>query len=50
MTIFIRIVLTMKYYILIALAFIGITESYLNVHLLNLRKNKTTSLRLSKKK
>ncbi len=50
MTIFIRIVLTMKYYILIALAFIGITESYLNVHLLNLRKNKSTSLRLSKKK
>lgn len=40
----------MKYYILLALAFVGIAESYLNVPLLNLRKNKTTSLSLSKKK
>lgn len=40
----------MKYYILLSLAFIGIAESYLNVPLLNLRKNKTTSLCLSKKK
>ena len=40
----------MKYYILLALAFVGITESYLNVPLLNLRKTKTTSLCLSKKK
>ena len=39
----------MKYYILLALAFIEIAESYLNVPLLNLRKNKTTSLSLSKK-
>lgn len=40
----------MKYYILLALAFVEIAESYLNVPLLNLRKNKTTSLCLSKKK
>ena len=40
----------MKYYILLALAFVGIAESYINVPLLNLRKNKTTSLSLSKKK
>lgn len=42
----------MKYYILITIAFFGIAESYLNVPLLNLnlRKNKTTSLCLSKKK
>jgi hypothetical protein len=40
----------MKYYILLALALVEIAESYLNVPLLNLRKNKTTSLCLSKKK
>ena len=40
----------MKYYILLAIAFIGIAESYLNVPLFNLRKSKTTSLSLSKKK
>jgi len=40
----------MKYYILLSLAFIGIAESYLNSPLLNLRKIKSTSLNLSKKK
>lgn len=40
----------MKYYILLAIAFIGIAESYINVPLFNLRKSKTTSLSLSKKK
>lgn len=39
----------MKYYILLVLAFVGIAESYLNLPLLNLRKNKTTYLCLSKK-
>ena len=40
----------MKYYIILALVFINVAESYLNIPLLNLRKNKTTSLSLSKKK
>ena len=50
MFLFIRIVLTMKYYIILALVFIEVAESYLNIPLLNIRKNKTTSLSLSKKK
>lgn len=40
----------MKYYILLALAFIGITESYINVPFPILRKDKTTILKMSNRK
>jgi len=40
----------MKYYILLALTFIGITESYINVPFPILRKDKTTFLKMSNRK
>lgn len=40
----------MKYYILLIITMIKIVDAYLNIPLLNLRKNKDTTLNLSKKK
>jgi len=40
----------MKYYILLIITMIKIVDAYLNIPLLNLRKNKDTTLSLSKKK
>lgn len=40
----------MKYYILLIITMIKIVDAYINIPLLNLRKNKDTTLSLSKKK